>query len=390
MEFKNNTYSKTVKADVTDRLEIEIGDSKQADFFPQLKAMRWDNEVNLSIRLKDDSETKATVKEKDGVITHTKDGKTCRFYDHTDTELHPEGAYEFDVVLDSKPGSNVVEFTIETKGLDFFYQGELTEDEIAEGCERPENVIGSYAVYHSEKSGNHIGGKNYGCGKAFHIYRPEIYDSNGSKVWGELNVENNLLTVTIPQDFLDTATYPITIDPTFGYATTGGSTYEAQENNIVFGSKFLSAASATIDSISVYCRDYNAADHIKMVIYEAKPEGTASPIITNGLAPAIALPSGSAYSARTSTYVSKPSIANGTNYYLAFHFENAYTETKYDTGSSGVGFDSYSSTYAAVANLEDYPYYTTIKFTVYATYTEGGAATSLKDIIGCGIIPFAR
>ena len=65
------------------------------------------------------------------------------------------GDFEFEYILKSIPSSNVIEFDIETKGLNFFYQPELTQQEIDEGASRPENVIGSYAVYHKTQSGDY-------------------------------------------------------------------------------------------------------------------------------------------------------------------------------------------------------------------------------------------
>lgn len=89
--------------------------------------------------------------------------------------------YELEVVFYDKPESNKIDFNIETNNLNFFYQPELTEKEIEYGHIRPENVVGSYAVYHKDKTGDYsrIGGKNYRTGKAFHIYRPWVKDNNG-------------------------------------------------------------------------------------------------------------------------------------------------------------------------------------------------------------------
>ncbi len=60
-----NTFFATPKDDWKDRIEVEVGDSKQPDFKPQMKIMRWDNEVNCSLRLKDfDNFTIQTEEEK--------------------------------------------------------------------------------------------------------------------------------------------------------------------------------------------------------------------------------------------------------------------------------------------------------------------------------------
>ena len=242
-----------------DKIDVVIGDDKQPDtFYPQVKLCRWNNEVNVSVRLKNDGKSTETVTTDNDKIIWQKGDVKAEYFELPQDNINPEGAYEFNVILDKKPASNVLEFTIETKELDFFYQPELTEEEIEQGASRPENVIGSYAVYHKTKGGmNDSAGKEYKCGKAFHIYRPEVSDSKGNKVWGELNVDvqNKLLTVTIPQKFLDEAVYPVIIDPTFGYVTLGESkiqvaiSYGDQSGRI--GRVSSLSANGTLDSLHV-------------------------------------------------------------------------------------------------------------------------------------------
>jgi len=53
-QVQDNTFFATPKDDWKDRIEIELGDSKEPDkVYPQFKIMRWDNEVNCSVRLLD-------------------------------------------------------------------------------------------------------------------------------------------------------------------------------------------------------------------------------------------------------------------------------------------------------------------------------------------------
>jgi len=89
---------------------------------------------------------------------------------------------------------------------------------------RPENVVGSYAVYHKTKKNHKQGEENYKTGKVAHIYRPKIIDANGNWVWGEMKINNNQIIVTVPQDFFDNGAYPITVDPAIGYTTDPQST----------------------------------------------------------------------------------------------------------------------------------------------------------------------
>jgi len=86
-------------------------------------------------------------------------------------------------------------------------------------------VVGSYAVYHSTKRNNIVGGMEYQTGKAFHIYRPHAVDADGVKVWCELDITEGELTVTVPEDFLNKASYPVVVDPTFGYSSVGASSF---------------------------------------------------------------------------------------------------------------------------------------------------------------------
>jgi hypothetical protein len=121
--------------------EVEVGDRKQSDFFPQVKIKRWDNECNFSARLKTEHKNPKVVEE--GKKIKWKDGDVeAHFYElDADGEQLEEGGLEFEVVYHKKPKSNKVEFTIQSKGLDFFLQ----PHEDGPDTYRPENVKGSYA-----------------------------------------------------------------------------------------------------------------------------------------------------------------------------------------------------------------------------------------------------
>jgi hypothetical protein len=327
----NNTYFAKPKNDWKDRIEIEIGDSKQADFYPQLKVMRWDNEVNFSVRLKHDELTPTVSKQ--GEKVKWQGGKIeAHFYNI----LEGEGGHEFEVILKEKPKVNVIEFTLNTKGLDFVYQLPLDElrapEDIANGgviftptevrdidgniiVRQPENVVGSYVIMTSERKINWTDGKLYKIGMAGIIYRPKIIDSAGTEVWGSLNVnkEKGILSVTIPQDFLDKAVYPVrhAAGLTIGYSTSG-----AVENswavNTAMGSYENAAASAngTVDSVSLYGRGSDT----NQPVFKGLVTTTARAILTNGVSNASAsIPNTTTW--YTATFTTKPSVVNETSYY---------------------------------------------------------------------------
>jgi len=205
------------------RIEAVIGDEKVSDkILPRLKLKVWDNECNLSVGLVTDETEKdsAVIEEKDDAISWRKGNTEAKFYPLDATEQYEEGGYEFEVVLHERPKSNIVEFTLTSKGLQFYLVPELKREDIYQ----PENVIGSYIAYHySQRSNikNNEDGKKYGTGAAFQIYRPKIIDSNGDWVWGKLyiNSESQILSIAIDKNWLDRAVYPVRVDPTFGNDT---------------------------------------------------------------------------------------------------------------------------------------------------------------------------
>ena len=251
----NKHYKYTPKSNPKDLVEVEISDAKDATaFFPQVKVKRWDNEINASIRLKHDFITGKVSYSNDGTkITWQKGQWKAVFYDRPDASN--EGGFEFEIHIPKKRPENCLEFSVNTKQLDWFYQPALTPEEIAEGANRPDNVVGSYAVYYKNcpanlihpfdrskitdeewnqlaLNGTHIArnnnegqleyfeyGKKYKAGKAFHLYRPHIVDSAGKETWGEwtLDETNGVLRLTCPKSFLDTAVYPVVVDPTLIY-----------------------------------------------------------------------------------------------------------------------------------------------------------------------------
>ena len=185
-------------------------------------------------------------------------------------QLDEPNAFEFDIELTEKPDTNV--FTYELEGwedLHFAYQSPDWCD--LKEVECPENVIGSYAVYHLNKVHN-----EHGTGKLYHIYRPLILDAAGRETWGQLvvrytepdgvtpapraNAARAFLDVVAPEEFLGPAQYPVIIDPTFGFTGIGGSaiTLGASSYN-TSGASLGSDISGTVTSLHGYFRASSAS-----------------------------------------------------------------------------------------------------------------------------------
>jgi len=361
----NNKFREVIKDDPCDYLEIEIGDIKQIDFYPQCKLMRWDNEVNLSVRLVDDSGKEAKISEKDAVVKWETSKVDSKFYEHSISEEYPEGGLEFEVILKEKPSSNKLQFSIQTKGLDFFYQPPLTQKEIDEGHVRPENVVGSYAVYHSTKNGNYsqIGGKNYRAGKAFHIFRPKVTDANGKFIWAELFIDVNkeILEISIDQNFLDSSIYPLIIDPTFGYGGEGGTAWEAGAD-IVVGSLFTSPSNILkAINLIIYCKVSSGTGSMKglLVLHNTLN------ILTNGIGDAIAMDAAAAW--KTTSFSTYPTLSINTGYLLMGINNSPWGTFYYDAGDVYQGHYDISNSYTSPVDLGSISHEDK-KFSIYCTY----------------------
>jgi len=353
---KNNTYITKPNNDV----EIEIGDIKQKDFYPQAKFKRWDNEVNFSVRLKTETLQKPT-KSKNIIAT-----ENIRFYGLS-------GGYEFEIMLKEKPITNVVEFTMQTKGLRFVYQGELTKKDVELGAVRPENVVGSYAVYYDGTPINIEGGKEYKAGKAFHIYRPKIMDAKGKWVWGILNIDTNknILSVTIPQEFLDTATYPVShaAGLTVGYETAGASFLGVTSNRWYAGYLTSGLITNNFDVSKLTASVFAGSVNFKGFIDVHNDQV----ILTNGISGATANSSAWSKHWQDLSYATHPIFSNGIPYDIGY-ISDGDVNFYYDSdGSYYVIYDT-SNSYSSPTDPTGWEYAAGYHMSIYATYTVVTAA----------------
>ena len=387
----DNTFTQEVKTDPRDVLTLEIGDAKQlTTFYPQIKILRWDNEYNLSARLIDNSGEEPRITTEGGKILYDLSKLTACFYDIPIGDIdYSEGAAEFEIILKEKPLTNQIQFTLQGKGVDFSYQAiELTPKEIAREVFRPDNVKGSYVVYATDNPINWEGGKLYRTGKVGHIYRPKIIDSLGNWVWGELNITfdsqtgTGLMSVTIPQKFLDEAVYPIrhAAGATFGYTTIGGTNINLGGDD--FDSVIGIGAAGTATSISWYV-DGVGTENLKGVLVLASNKL----IVTNGIGGAAAV--GASFGWVTSTFGTSPTVS-AVNYYVGLVPSTSITG-KYDTvGGTASEWYDLSNSYTSPSNPDDGASDNNWSESAYCTYTPIGG-TAVKDIImDSGIITFPR
>lgn len=366
--------------------EVEVGDIESTDFKPNIKLKRWGKECFIKVGFPTEKTIAPIVLEnqKSQKIKWATSNKEINFYPTEKKE-----GFEFEIILKEKPSTNLINLDIEARNLAFYFQPPLNQEKQEQGltcseteCKdkegnvviyRPENIVGSYAVYHKSKQGDFskVGGKNYKAGKAFHIYRPKITDSVGKEVWGELNidVENKILSIKIPQEFLDTAVYPVRIDPEFGYHTIGGSSLSAY--NMMIGGNYAGSV-GTVSMISFYGRRVFANSRSKAALYKKSDYSLQSPQSTH-----ISVPVDNAWNDHTLT----PSIT-AIDYIIAVWLGYWDSHIYYDT-VSGWGKE-YHKLYTAgdvsdPADWNAWPnplantgYGGDRKFSIYCTYSAVG------------------
>ena len=383
------------KNEPKDEIEVRVGNKPTGQFGadetfePTLEIRRW-NEVGFKI-----SPNLSAVALKDRTLMFEKE-KIKYDTPKISFELYPytegEGGMKMVWYLNKKPASNIVSFKIETSGLDFFLQPPLTEEyqngyseefqrEIVvtetqvkdlEGnilVERPENIVGSYAVYHSTKGGlNDINGKDYKVGKFGHIFRPRLCDSNNWCVWGNLNIDavNGIYLVEIPQDFLNKAVYPIKSNDTIGYNDTAGTVSNLAGDTIRVSSTWA-GANGTVTKITALCDDAGSgsAHNARGVIYKNSDDSR----VTFGAAtqiPHVVDPTVQDFD------VTDIAIAAGTNYDIGVWLQTGNADNfYYDTGTHSLRRDStaYHATNDPPATFTQASVITSRDYIIYAPYT---------------------
>jgi len=420
-------------------LLVQVGSPKAKEFLPELNISKWQGEVNFRMSAASETETHPALRQAQGTplgrgeaekvspekgstpsevegggvsglnfegekIKYNTSNREYEFYQSISTSTDGAG-YNFDVLLKAKPASNIFTFNIETQNLDFFYQPALNQEKQKElsseyselsskghivSCtetdcvdkngkvvtHRPENVVGSYAVYYKGgKSGDFtaLGGKNYMAGKAFHIYRPQIIDAQGNKVWGELKVDEagGKLTVTIPQDFLDSAAYPVTIDPTFGYSAstcgasgayepTGWTGYYQLDSNSPSGAN-------TLTHLSICMNINNSADTVKFGFYSEK----SGPAPNSRLAYDV---SSWAFGSTVTQFYTNPvawnySLTANTQYWGAYTAGQNADYIYWDSGGTKIGLDENAVMPATTGTLSSSGEPSSAHISLYAIYS---------------------
>jgi len=257
-----------------DNFKVEIGETQINDGFTISK---WNEEVKFILEMPE-----ATSNTISPSLSNV-DKARINYNDYeVDYYIPTKNVFEFDTILESRPNHDEVSWRINLTNLNCYLQPPLNEEnnDTHLTCNsttcldtsqkepiiteyRPMNVVNSYACYHNSKKNN-----EYQTGKAFHIFRPIISDSNDLEVYGNLSISNGELIVKIPPSFLNEAVYPIIIDPIFGSQNEGGSGKGLNANYARHAKFFMNNIGGNVSNVSAYFYEDGSASDVGAAIYE--------------------------------------------------------------------------------------------------------------------------
>jgi hypothetical protein len=259
---------------------VTVGDEREQAFKPHLLAGKWDDEYWFSLSWRMPPVISDQFNNTNGLLELDTNRFTYRNYVLNDNVV------EIEIELKQAPVSNQLVFDVEqSRGIGWHYQGAVTEEDGLWDDEheawiapnRPERVVGSYALY-VEK--DWTADQKYRSGKLAHLYSWEAVDADESRVVLPLVYDDvaETLTIAIPQDYLDKAVYPVLVvgnGDTIGFASCGGSTQGISSDWLFCsgdtdgGYDIGSAGTYNIDGWGNSCGDSNQASALfKACLYD--------------------------------------------------------------------------------------------------------------------------
>jgi hypothetical protein len=184
-------------------------------FRPDAHVLAHDGEVFINMRYP----TLSTVDKPlavNGRVEAVCDNK--RFGYHTINN----GELEFDVLFTSQPAPELVFELTHTDSITWTKQI-ITPEEWANGnrYDRPD-AEGSWVAYMNKRD------NRYQTGKVLQIRRAKLVDAKNNSSWCDINIHpdgrgRSILTVSMDEEWLGRATYPVLLDPVIGYNTKGST-----------------------------------------------------------------------------------------------------------------------------------------------------------------------
>ena len=315
----------------------------------------------------------------DGVLAQRSGDVEHRYY------ITDDGSLEHEIVFHERPKGNFIELEVRhADGVSGYHQPALTDDEIKEGCNRPENVIDSIAWYYA-KQHNRVNADTgevrvYQTGKIGHWMRPQFIDAKGNKAWARqiiipVNATTDTIRISWDADWMASASLPVTLDPTYiGQTNAPASTVQYGGAGKIVATGTYAGASGSATYISLYVGDYSGG-HLLTPGFWA--DATSYPGAAVGAGAEIA--TGAAMAWKTGTIVSPPAIS-ATNYWIGYHAEgSANPNFGYDSTAPTVACKYKAQSGYSAGTVPAFPAgassFSSYRFGAYITYTASGGGS---------------
>lgn len=390
--------------------EVVIGGDHPTLVLPEARASKWGGECWLKVSHADAVEidkadkaakaAKKSLKASEKASLRTEKGKPILDIPAPAKKRRHEireGSLKWDVVYEDAsalPADGIERFQLEfPSGLEWHYQPPLTVEEIAEGCERPEEMVGGYVAYWAQ-CGRYLAGSgeevaNYETGRFGDIKAPLWVDAAGKTLRWTQELVGSELRCFLPTEWLATAAYPVRLDPTFGFSSFGASNLGVYSTRALAFAVPQPAFSGTVGKITIgatylgsnYGTKGKAAVYAKSTwpstLLGQTPEWTAART-GDGTAVWHDLP-----------YSSGPTISASTNYYLGLFLSDSTPALtgylRYDS-TANVNYQDVNSNYDTSPNFPSpYPSNAGTAIagnpSIYATYEESGDGGSYTETL---------
>lgn len=352
LELTNPTTFRTTLGDLDGKkadASIIIGGFDESKTIPIINGYKWETAekplgeafFTLNPTWFPSTSDKAVLSNfKDGLVSLEKSGTRWESF------VKPNGNLESQIIFAEKPSFAVCEFEIASSGVEFWYQDTLaneykylswlndgkipgfpTLESYLAGHTRPDNVVGSYAVYAPDKMH-----RKYKTGKVGHIYRPCLIDAKGKRKWLSQVIDAGKLKISL--DFTGLV-FPVILDPEVGYSTPGAS--GVGNAGYQYTTRFTAGDTFTTTTQYIYIFTTSAGNHKKIVVMS-----------TSGVQPMSQLGTESVVDATEGwqSAATVVSIENGVVYHMSHVDEDAVGDAAYDASGTWSECYKWDSAYA--------------------------------------------
>jgi hypothetical protein len=381
-------------SNVDGRATVDVGQCAKfgGKLGPGWRAERWGGRAFLSIAARG-----VTVNGNRGqgkLVTDSKRGcdvyececirKNGKGQNRAERHIIVPGSTQYEVHWDTLadvPDTGYVDLLLEFSGdLQWHKQLEPTQEEIDSGVIRPRDMWNGYCVYGSRSGrilrpdGSEI--VNYETGKFCDLKCSQLIDAKGNRCWIDQTAplaNPNRLRLYLDAAWLADATFPVVLDPTFGYTSVGASSSSFPTGYVIF-SQLVAGAAGNLTSITKYCWSASGTISATLGIYASGPAAlvgqsaggnvtTTAGWVEQSVSPAVAI-----------TAVNYHLAENHGSADLNFRYDSASVNTYYKTQTYSAGNLLASGASASLLS-------TSQRQSIYATYTEAPSGPAIPVLM---------